>query len=263
VFAGIGLFVLLLGLFPNLRPPRGAALPLVICLLALPALGLFKFLTGKARASTQTRTERASGTRTQVGLYALIMIGVGAGFFIWAKHLEVSSPVIFGSLLVIEGLGGMIVSLTEWWRLSHIGISSALMAGGFLLPFVDRAFVAVPVGGAFLLGSFASAAILYWQLLRRSSVTLGFAFALSLSGHSQTTTNSIYQFVHEQSERCYGRVRREVLALTMVGMVPDKVAGRTRIPTRTKSETRLVITRINLPKSQSGHRESPPAASRR
>src|SRR5580765_7115588 len=25
--------------------------------------------------------------------------------------------------------------MTEWWRLSHIGISSGLMAGGFLLPF--------------------------------------------------------------------------------------------------------------------------------
>jgi hypothetical protein len=92
------------------------------------------------------------------------MVAVGFAFYFWAKHLGVSSPVIFGSLLLIEGLGGVIVSLTEWWRLSHIGVSLGLMAAGFLLPFVDKTAVAVPVGGAFLIGSLVSAAILYWQL---------------------------------------------------------------------------------------------------
>jgi hypothetical protein len=38
------------------------------------------------------------------------------------------------------------------------------MAGGFLLPFVDKVSVAVPGGGAFLFGSLLSAGILYWQL---------------------------------------------------------------------------------------------------
>lgn len=170
VFAGMGLFVLLLGLFPNLRPPPRAALPLAICLLALPTWGLFKFLKGKSRTHVQRREKRASGTSTQVGLYALVMVGVGFGFFLWARHLGVVSSVIFGTLLLIEGLGGMIVSLTEWWRLSHIGFSSGLMAGGFLLPLVDKTSVAVSVGGAFLLGSLVSAAILYWQLCRKSSV---------------------------------------------------------------------------------------------
>ena len=92
------------------------------------------------------------------------MVTVGVGFFLWARHFAVASPVIFGSLLVIEGLGGIIVSLTEWWRLSHIGVSFGLLAGGFLLPFVDKASVAIPVGGAFLLGSLLSAGILYFQL---------------------------------------------------------------------------------------------------
>jgi hypothetical protein len=65
---------------------------------------------------------------------------------------------------LIEGLGAAIVSLTEWWRLSHIGLSLGLMAGGFLLPLVEKTLMAVPVGGAFLLGSLVSAAILYWQV---------------------------------------------------------------------------------------------------
>src|SRR5579862_6019250 len=164
VFCGIGLVVLMLGLFPNLRPPPGAALPLVVCLLALPTWGLFRFLTGKQPADNQKRDGRAFGTSAQVGLYTLVMVNVGIGFFLWARHLGVALPVILGSLLIIEGLGGVIVSLTEWWRLSHSGVSSGLMAGGFLLPVVDETSAAVPVGGALLLGSLLSAGILYWQM---------------------------------------------------------------------------------------------------
>jgi hypothetical protein len=164
VFGGMGLFVLLVGLFPHFRPPPRFALPIALCLLALPAWGLFRFLTRKPRTAVEAQEKRTSGTSTQVGLFSLIMVAVGVAFFLWARHLGVASPVIFGSLLLIEGLGGIIVSLTEWWRLSHIGISSGLVAGGFLLPFVDKASVAIPVGGAFLLGSLLSAAILSWQL---------------------------------------------------------------------------------------------------
>ena len=164
VFGGMGLFVLLLGLFPHLRPSPRLALPLAICWLALPAWGLFRFLTGKSRANHEAREKRANGTRTQVSLFTFIMLGVGFGFFFWAKQLGVASAVIVGSLLVIEGLAGVIVSMTEWWRVSHIGTSSGLMAGGFLLPFVGKLSVGVPVGGAFFLGSLLSAGILYWQV---------------------------------------------------------------------------------------------------
>jgi hypothetical protein len=164
VFAGMGLFVLLLGLFPNLRLPPGGAWPFVICCLAVPAWGFFRFLTGKSRADVQQREKRASGTATQVGLYTIVMVSAGIGFFLWARHLGVASSVILGTLLIIEGLGGVMVSLTEWWRLSHAGIASGLMAGGFLLPFVDKTSVAVPVGATFLIGSLLSAGILYWQL---------------------------------------------------------------------------------------------------
>ena len=164
VFAGMGLIVLLVGLFPQLRPPPRMALPLALCTLAFPAWGLFRFVTRKSRANVPTPRERTHGNRAQVGFFAVIMISVGVGFYYWARHLGVSSSVIFGSLLIIEGVGGMFVSLTEWWRFSHIGLSSGLVIGGFLLPLTEATSVAVPVGGSFLVGSLVSAGILHWQL---------------------------------------------------------------------------------------------------
>ena len=92
------------------------------------------------------------------------MIGVGIGYLVWAKNLGVTSPIVFGTLLIIEGLGGLLISLTEWWRISHAGVSLGLVMGGFLLPFTEETSVAVPVGEAFLIGSLASAAVLFWQL---------------------------------------------------------------------------------------------------
>jgi hypothetical protein len=173
VFAAMGLFVLLIGLFPGIRPPPQMALPLVVCILALPAWGLYRFFARQRRTKVKTPAERAKGTSTQVGIYAVVMVGAGIGFFVWARHLGVPSPIIFGSLLIIEGLGGVIVSLTEWWRLSHIGVSFGLVIGGFLLPLANTVSVGVPVGGAFLLGSLLSAGILSWQFRHHAASHAG------------------------------------------------------------------------------------------
>src|SRR5687768_4343532 len=81
VFAGMGLFVLVVGLFPGLRPPPWMALPLALCWLALPAWGLFRFFTRKSRDLVPARERHAHGTRTQVRLFAVTMVGVGVGFY--------------------------------------------------------------------------------------------------------------------------------------------------------------------------------------
>ncbi len=164
VFGGIGLFVLLLGLFPILRPPPRTAVLLPLGYLVLAGWGLFRSLERKPRGAVPKIAERTSGTSMQVGIFTAFMLAVGFSFFFWARHLGVESPVIFGSLLVIEGLGAAIVSLTEWWRLSHMGLSLGLMAGGFLLPLMSGISAGVPVGGAFLVGSLLSGGILYWQV---------------------------------------------------------------------------------------------------
>lgn len=149
IFAAMGLFVLFVGLFPSLLPPPQMALPLALCCLAFPAWGLFRFFARQRRSVVKTPMECGSGTRAQVGVYVVVMVAAGVGFFLWARHLGVPSPIILGSLLIIEGLGGVIVSLTEWWRVSHIGVSLGLMVGGFALPFAGTVSVGVPVGGAF------------------------------------------------------------------------------------------------------------------
>jgi hypothetical protein len=172
VFGGMGLFVLLVGLFPELRPPPRFAPAIALAVLFFPAWALFRYLSCRRYRALPREDVSHNGTKTQAGLFALVMLAVGIGFFFWARGLGVAPTVILGTLLILEGLGGIIISLTEWWRLSHFGISFGLVCAGFILPFAGSGSPAVPVGGAFLFGSMCSAGILWAQLahLRRSQV---------------------------------------------------------------------------------------------
>ena len=62
VFAGMGLFVLLIGLYPNLRPSPRLALPLAVGWLALPVWGVFRFLMRRRRVAFQTEKLRSRHT---------------------------------------------------------------------------------------------------------------------------------------------------------------------------------------------------------
>src|SRR5687768_1496391 len=108
VFASMGLLVLAIGLFPSLRPPPQLALPIALATLTIPAVALFRFLTGWKKMTPSRKEARSNGTNTQVGLFALIMIAIGIGFYLWANFLGVESAIILGILLIIEGLGGII-----------------------------------------------------------------------------------------------------------------------------------------------------------
>jgi hypothetical protein len=153
-----GFLLLTLALFPNLVPSPWGGFLVLACWLALPARGLFSQLAGKPRTAAQKRMS------AQVRLYTLIVVGFGVGFTLWARHLGLSWPVVIGILFLIEALPSVIVSLTEWWRLSTVGLSVGLMICGFGFPVVDKSWTFVLVGGAVLLGSFLSAGILYWQV---------------------------------------------------------------------------------------------------
>jgi hypothetical protein len=102
----------------------------------------------------------------QVRFYTLIVFGFGVGFAFWARQLGLSWPVIIGALFFIEALPSLIVSLTEWWRLSTIGITLGLMACGFGFPFAKGSGLGILLGGSILMGSLVSAGILYWQVRR-------------------------------------------------------------------------------------------------
>jgi len=135
--------------------------------LVLPIRGLFSQSTRKARTDAQKRMS------VQVRLYTLIVVGFGVGFTLWARYLGLSWPIVIGGLFLIESLPSMIVSLTEWWRLSTIGMSIGLMVCGFGFPVIEESGAFVLVGGAVFLGGLLSAGILYWQLrydlIRRQS----------------------------------------------------------------------------------------------
>jgi hypothetical protein len=75
-----------------------------------------------------------------------------------------SWPIVIGVLFLIEALPRVIVSLTEWWRGSTVGLSAGLMICGFGFPVVEESMTFVLVGGAVFFGSLLSAGILYCQL---------------------------------------------------------------------------------------------------
>jgi hypothetical protein len=156
-----GLLLLALGFFPHLIPPPWGSCLVLACWLALPVRSLF------ARKPTTNAQKRMT---TQVRLYTLIVVSFGVGFIIWAKYLGLSWPVIIGALFFIEAMPSLIVSLTEWWRLSVMGITFGLMACGLGFPFAHGSKMGILLGASVSLGSIFSAGILYWQVRKHEGV---------------------------------------------------------------------------------------------
>src|SRR5437588_12313076 len=73
VFAGMGLLVLMLGLFPSLRPPPRAALLLPVCYLVLAGWGLFRFIKREPGAGVAKPAARTAGTSLQAGIFTALM----------------------------------------------------------------------------------------------------------------------------------------------------------------------------------------------
>jgi hypothetical protein len=155
-----GLLLLTLALFPHFFPFPWGGLLVLVCWLALPVSGLIRRCVRKAPTDGPKRIS------AQIRLYTLIVVSFGVGFTLWARHLGLPWPVVIGALFFIEALPSLIVSVTEWWRLSTIGLSAGLMSFGFGFPFVDESRTFVLLGGAVFMGSLLSAGILYWQLSR-------------------------------------------------------------------------------------------------
>jgi hypothetical protein len=155
-----GLLLVLLSLYPTLIPAPWGGLLVLACWIALPLRGIIK---GLARKPLPTDVR---DVRTDATLYTCMILGFGVGFTLWARHLGLSWPVVFGMLFFIESLPSAIVSFTEWWRLSTLGFSAGLLLCGFGLPFVHGRNLGVLLGGSVFVGSMLSAAILVWQLRR-------------------------------------------------------------------------------------------------
>jgi hypothetical protein len=155
-----GLLLLALGLFPHLIPAPWGGLLVLAFWLALPVRGLFMSKPtgeGQKRVSTQTK------------FYTLIMVSFGVGFTLWARYLGLPWSTTIGALFFIEALPSIVVSLTEWWRLSSLGLSLGLAFCGLGFPFAKGNTIGILLGASVLFGGTLSACILYWQVRRHEN----------------------------------------------------------------------------------------------
>ena len=153
-----GLFLLTISFFPTIIPGKFGAYLFLVCWLALPAKDFFQ----RFRHGVPGTIKKHGDPR--VRLYLVVIFAFGLCLVLWAKKLGLSWPITLGLLLLVEAISSFIVSLTEWWRLSTIGLSIALMVCGLGFPFVSG--VGILFGAAIFIGSLISAGILHWQILR-------------------------------------------------------------------------------------------------
>jgi len=121
------------------------------------------------RSALKSRTEAQTRMSHQIVFYTLIVVAFGVGFTLWARHLGLPWRVVIGVLFIMEALPSAIASLTEWWRLSTVGFSTALTICGFCFPLVNENRMFVLVGGSVFFGSLLSAGILYWQVRNKEA----------------------------------------------------------------------------------------------
>jgi hypothetical protein len=155
-FCGLVLFTI--PFFPTIFPGKWGAILWVACWLALPARGFLQRLRHGSDKKTKKQVE------PRVWLYAIGLLAFSLGLVLWARKLGLSWPMTCGLVILVEALASFFVSLTEWWRLSHAGLSIALAICGFGFPFV--ADIRILFGAAVFFGSLLSAGILRWQIVR-------------------------------------------------------------------------------------------------
>lgn len=153
-----GLLLFTIPFFPAIIPDKLAAILWVTCWLALPIRGFLQ----RSRHGRDKKIKKQIEPR--VWLYSVVLLAFSLGLVLWARKLGLSWPMTCGLVLLVEALASFIVSLTEWWRLSTVGLSIALAICGFGFPFVTD--IRILFGAAIFFGSLLSAGILHWQITR-------------------------------------------------------------------------------------------------
>jgi hypothetical protein len=159
-FAGIGLLILLFSLFPNVVQNPWRTWIFLACLLAFTVQSIFKKRRSDPYAVPRKRMD------AQLTIHALSVGAFVLGFVVWARFVGLAWPIIICVVLFFEALPNTIMSLSEWWRLSGIGLSVVCVAIGVGLPLVPSGSAGVLIGAAIVLGCLLSATILYWQIRR-------------------------------------------------------------------------------------------------
>ena len=153
-----GLLLLTISFFPTVIPGKWGAYLFLVCWLALPAKDFIRRFSHEGDEKLKKQID------PRVRLYLVVILAFSVCLVLWARKLGLSWPITLGLLLLVEALSSFIVSVTEWWRLSTVGLSIALAICGLGFPFVTK--VGILFGAAILFGSLLSAGILRWQIHR-------------------------------------------------------------------------------------------------
>jgi hypothetical protein len=149
-YGGVGLLIMMLGLFQHLVVVRWLFLGLLLGWLVIAP----KWCSGRIEATMTP----------QVRLFFCVVLIFLAAFVFWARRLGLPWPVVTGALLLVDGFANVIASLTDYWRLSMLGHAIGLMICGFGFPFFSQSGWLPLFGGSLMTGGLLASAILYWQV---------------------------------------------------------------------------------------------------
>jgi hypothetical protein len=167
-YAIAGLFLVLIGIFPNVMPlsPWGKiiflalffGLPFIFCRLFVPELpSLYSFSQGGLQSGLPQNFNSCFLTG--------IMIASLLGFMFWLHKMGVSHELLGGVTLVSAGSCFVVWAWQKRWQYSWFVIFGlTLVAIGLVMPFLPHKAVIPALGAGLALGNFIGAIILQRQL---------------------------------------------------------------------------------------------------
>jgi hypothetical protein len=155
-----GIVFILFGLLPAAVPPYLLTAILIILLFALP-----HYLPRLACRDLPAEPPRQSRNQLHSNSGGLLMGAISLGIVFWVSRMKPAPPNMVFALVFL--LGGAWALFTAWgrpWWKSLLAVAVSFGATGFAMPFLPKGWVGPAMGAAMIVGGFAGAAILHFQL---------------------------------------------------------------------------------------------------